>query len=170
MGTPYLGEIRITAFSFAPRGWALCNGQTLAINANQALFSLLGTTYGGNGVTNFQLPNLQGRVPLHFGGGIAQGQAGGADAVTLTTAQLPAHQHAIVASTDFANSNLPGSGVTAAKVRGGVDVYAASGAPLTPLNPAAVAASGGGQPHENEQPSLVLSFIIALQGIFPTHN
>jgi microcystin-dependent protein len=170
MATPFLGEIRTTAFSFAPRGWAMCNGQLLAISQNQALFAILGTTYGGNGTTNFALPNLQGRVPLHFGGGIALGQQGGADTVTLTTAQLPQHQHAVMASTDFSNSNLPGGNVPASKPRGGLDTYAASGGPLVPLSPAAVAGSGGSQAHENEQPFLTLNFVIAMQGIFPSPN
>lgn len=170
MGTPYLGEIRATSFSFAPRGWALCNGQTLAINQNQAIFALLGTTYGGDGQTTFNLPNLQGRVPLHFGANILQGQLGGVEAVTLTTAQLPSHQHRLESSTDFANANTPGGALPAAKPRGGVDIYAPAGSPLAALNPTAVADTGGSQPHENEQPYLTLNFIIAISGIFPTRS
>src|ERR1700690_3803180 len=107
MGTPYLGEIRIFSFGFPPKGWALCNGQTMAINQNQAIFSLLGTTYGGNGVTNFNLPNLQGRMPVHVGGGIVLGQAGGETAHTLTVSELPAHTHQAVGSSTLANQGVP---------------------------------------------------------------
>jgi microcystin-dependent protein len=170
MSNPFLGEMRLMAFQFTPRGWAQCNGQLLLINQNQALFAILGTTYGGNGQTNFALPDLRGRVPLHFGGGIALGQRAGADAVTLTAAQLPQHVHALQSSTDFANAAVPGGALPAAKPRGGIDVYVPTGSPAVPLNPAAVSSVGGNQAHENRQPFLTLNFCIAIQGIFPSFN
>ena len=169
MGTPYLAEIRVVSFAFPPKGWALCNGQLLAINTNQALFALLGTMYGGNGVTNFALPNLMGRMPMHRSGSIPQGSAGGENTHTLTVAELPAHTHAMRATSDFANASLPAGALPAAKPRGGRDIYSA-GAGLAQLDPAAVTGIGGGQPHENRQPYLTMSFIIALVGIFPSRN
>lgn len=170
MSEPFLGEIRTTSFGFAPRGWALCNGQLLQINTNQALFSLLGTTYGGNGINNFALPNLQGRAPMHFGGGVVLGQSGGEAAHVLTSGEMPVHSHALRATADFANSALPGNGVPAAKPRGGRDIYAPAGSAVTPLLPSAIASAGSTQAHDNMQPYLGLSFIIALQGIFPSPN
>jgi microcystin-dependent protein len=170
MGTPYIAEIRLMSFHFAPRGWAQCNGQLLSINQNQALFSLLGTTYGGNGTTNFALPDLRGRVPLHFGGGIAQGQRAGSETVTLTSAQLPQPLHALQSSTDFANASVPGGALPAAKPRGGIDVYTPAGSTLVPLNAAAVANTGGNQAHENLQPYQTVNFCIALTGNFPPRN
>lgn len=170
MGTPFIGEIRLMSFGFAPRNWAQCNGQLLPINQNQALFSLLGTTYGGNGITTFALPDLRGRVPVHAGNTISLGQRGGAETVALTAAQLPAHRHALQSTTDFANASVPGGALPAAKARGGIDVYVPAGSPLVPLNPAAVANTGGSQPHENRQPFETLNFCIALQGIFPSSS
>jgi microcystin-dependent protein len=170
MSSPFLAEIRTTSFNFPPKGWAMCNGQILAINTNQALFSLLGTTYGGNGVTNFALPNLQGRAPVHFGGATQQGQAAGEAAHTLSAAEMPAHSHRLQAASDFANANVPGNAVPAAKPRGGRDIYAPAGSPAAALNANAVGGSGGNQPHDNMQPYLALNFIIALQGIFPSRN
>ena len=169
MGTPYLAEIRVTSFAFAPKGWAMCNGQLLAINQNQALFALLGTQYGGNGTTTFALPNLQGRAPMHFSGAQPIGQAGGEEVHTLTAAEMPAHVHALRASGKAAASSSPNGGVLAAPARGGTPAYAAP-ANLVALNPAAVTAAGGGQPHENRPPFLAVNFIIALQGIFPSRN
>jgi microcystin-dependent protein len=169
MGTPYLGEIRVTSFAFAPKGWALCNGQLLAINQNQAIFALLGTTYGGDGRVNFALPNLQGKMPVHFGAGRVQGEVGGEEAHTLAIGELPAHTHAMYASTDFANASLPAGALPAAKPRGGRDIYGPAAA-LTTLDPAAVGMAGGSQAHENRQPYLTLNFVIALQGIFPSRN
>jgi microcystin-dependent protein len=169
MSTPYLAEIRLTSFAFAPRGWALCNGQLLAINQNQALFALLGTTYGGNGTTNFALPNLQGRAPMHFSGPHPLGQAGGEEAHTLTNAEMPAHGHTLRASGKPAASSSPNGGVLAAVPRGATPAYAAPGS-LVALNPASIAASGGSQPHENWPPYLTVNFVIALQGIFPSRN
>ena len=170
MADPFLGEIRITSFGFAPVGWAFCNGQLLPINQNQALFAILGTTYGGNGIQNFALPNLQGRAAMHMGSGNVLGQSGGEASVSLTAAQTPAHQHAISASTDFANSASAQGNVWAAKSRGGVDAFAPAGTGVLALAAGAVGATGQGQAHENMQPYLALNFIIALQGIFPSQN
>lgn len=171
MSEPFLGEIRPTSFGFAPKGWALCNGQLLAINQNQALFAILGTTYGGNGTTNFALPNLQGRVPLHTGNGIVLGQQGGVENVTLTLSNVPAHSHAVNASTDFADSTVATGGLLGAKGRGGVNAFGPAN-DLVALEPTAVSAwpTNSAQPHNNIQPSLTLNFIIALQGIFPSQN
>lgn len=174
MSDPFIAEIRMCAFDFAPRGWAACSGQVLPINQNQALFSLLGTTYGGNGVTTFALPDLRGRTPVHWGQGpglpsVILGEAAGAEAVTLTTAQLPAHGHGVRASSDLAAATSPAGAVMGAKPRGGADVYAMA-SNLTPLAVGAVANEGGGQPHENMQPSTVVNFVIALVGIFPSRN
>ena len=169
MSTPYLAEIRMTSFQFAPKGWALCNGQLLPINQNQALFALLGTQYGGNGTTNFALPNLQGRVPMHFSGAHPQGGTGGEESHTLTAAEMPGHVHALRASSKAAASASPNGGVLAAVGRGGTPAYAGATS-LVPLNPQAIAASGGNQPHENRPPYLTVSFVIALVGIFPSRN
>ena len=169
MSTPYLAEIRLTSFAFPPRGWAMCNGQLLPINQNQALFALLGTTYGGDGRTNFALPDLQGRSPMHFSATHALGQIGGEETHTLTPAEMPAHGHALRASGKAAASSSPNGGVLAAVPRGGTPAYATA-SNLVPLNPAAITGSGGGQPHENRSPYLVLNFVIALQGIFPSRN
>lgn len=169
MAEPFIGEIRPFAFDYPPRGWAACNGQLLAINTNQALFSILGTTYGGNGTTNFALPNLQGRAPVHAPGASSLGEAGGAETVTLTQANLPAHAHGVMASADLAASTSPSGNVMGAKGRGGATVYAA-GTNLTPLAPGAVGLTGENGPHENMQPSLAVNFCIALFGIFPSRN
>ena len=171
MAEPFLGEIRIFSFGFPPKGWALCDGQLLPINQNQALFSILGTTYGGDGRVNFGLPNLQGRVPLHFsvGQGIGLGQQGGSETVTLSLPQLPTHAHPLAASTDPAVAMLPVANALAKKPRFGADVYAAAPAD-TLLHPASLGGTGGNQPHENMQPFTVLNFAIALQGIFPSQN
>lgn len=169
MSEPFIGEIRMAAFNFAPRGWAMCNGQLLPINQNQALFSLLGTMYGGNGQTNFALPNLQGRVPVHVGAGVQQGQAGGSESVTLTATQLPAHSHTLYGSANQATTNGPAGNVLAQRTRGGALVFGpTANAALAPasLQPA----SGGSQPHTNLQPYLAINFVIALQGIFPSYN
>jgi microcystin-dependent protein len=163
MATPYLGEIKLIAFNFAPKGWALCNGQTLAIQQNQALFSILGTTYGGNGQTTFALPNLQGRVPVHVGNGIVLGEQGGVQAVSLNINQI-GHTHPVKASatatTNTAAGNFPATSAN--------NVYG-SGVDTTML-PGIVSTAGGSQPHDNMQPYLVLNYVIALQGIFPSRN
>ncbi|MGC3988448.1 MAG: tail fiber protein [Chthoniobacteraceae bacterium] len=165
MSTPYLAEIRITSFNFAPKGWALCNGQLLAISQNQALFALLGTTYGGNGVTTFGLPNLQGRTPVHFGNGITLGELGGEASHTLLVTEMPAHNHVPVGNSGAATLDDPTGQLWA---NGGFQNYATSS--NTTMNAASIGNTGGSQPHNNLQPYLVLNFIIALQGIFPSQN
>ncbi len=165
--TPYLGQIMMTSFNFAPKGWAQCDGQLLAINQNQALFAILGTTYGGDGVTNFALPNLQGRLPLHMGGTFTLGQLGGEEAHTLTPAEMPAHGHPVTGSSDQANTGSP---VGAFLAGAGVNNFGAPASATGVLGATSVTVDGGGQPHENRSPFLVLTFVIALQGIFPTRS
>jgi microcystin-dependent protein len=160
-----MAELKLTAFNFAPKGWALCNGQTLPINQNQALFSLLGTTYGGNGQTTFALPDLRGRVPMHFGQGFLMGNVGGEEFHTLTQSELPAHVHFMSATSADANTPNPGNAILASS-----NNAFTSPANLTTLTPQSVTNTGGSQPHENRQPSLVLSWCIALQGVFPSRN
>lgn len=169
MAEPFLGEIRMFSFAFAPKGWALCDGRLLPINQNQALFALLGVTYGGNGTTNFGLPDLRGRVPVHFGSGVVQGEMAGREAVVLSASQLPAHSHPVRASSDVANASSAAGAVLAGKPRGGVDVYA-NPSNLEPLAAGSVGNTGSSQAHPNMQPSLVMNFCIALQGIFPSPN
>jgi microcystin-dependent protein len=166
LAEPFLSEIRIMSFNFAPKGWALCNGQTLQINQNQALFSLLGTTYGGNGQTTFALPNLQGRVPIHVGNGFTLGQAGGEQAHTVNLQELPQHIHFMVGSNTAGDTPVPGGNVLALTPS---QIY---GDPvsLTTLIPTTITNTGGSQPHDNMEPYLVLNFCIALQGIFPSRN
>jgi len=164
MATPYLAEIRIFSFNFAPKGWAFCNGQLLPINQNQALFALLGTTYGGNGIQTFALPNLQGNVPIHAGNGFVLGQTGGEFSHTLTTNEMPAHTHVPVGSSTPANLGVPTGNLWAT----GNAAYNTT--PNTNMNPAGILPVGSGQPHENRTPFLVLNFCIALQGIFPSQN
>ena len=163
MSSPFLAEIRITSFNFAPKGWALCNGALLPINQNQALFALIGTTYGGDGRVNFALPNLQGRVPFHMGANFTLGQNGGEASHTLTASEMPAHTHTVQASA--APADLAGA-TGNLWANGNASAYDA--APTGAMNPAAVLNAGGNQPHENRSPYLVLNFIIALQGIFPS--
>jgi len=166
MSDPYLAEIRLMSFSYAPRGWAHCNGQLLPINQNQALFALLGTTYGGNGTTNFALPDLRGRVPVHVGAGHTQGERAGEYAHTLTVAELPQHTHAVAAS----SAATGGSSNVNGRVLGGANNAYHAPSNLVALHPQTVASTGGSQPHQNTAPSLTLSFCIALQGIFPTQS
>ena len=166
---PYIGEINLVSFDFAPKGWALCNGQLLPINQNQALFSILGTTYGGNGQTNFALPNLQGRTGVGFSNAMPLGQAAGSSTENLTPGQLPNHTHAVNASADFANSNDPTGHVLGAKGRGGTNPFATA-TQMMPLNPNSIDPAGGNQAHNNMQPYLVMNYIIALVGIFPSRN
>jgi microcystin-dependent protein len=166
MSEPFLAQISIVSFNFPPKGWALCNGQLLPINQNQALFSLLGTTFGGNGVTNFALPNLRGRAPVHFGSEISLGEAGGLENVSLTLAQLPPHSH-LFGSGNQATASSPNGNTVASRPRRGTYLYTAGGAPVF-LNGSVV--EGGGQAHANMQPSLTLNFVIALTGIFPSRN
>ena len=167
MSTPFLSEIRIMSFGFAPKGWALCNGQFLPINQNQALFSLLGTTYGGNGQTTFALPNLQGNVPIHMGSGHTLGEKGGEQAHTLSISELPTHVHSAVAANTTGTQPIPTNGFLAQESR---KPYAAPDNNLVALNPATIGNIGGSQPHLNMQPFLTLNFSIALQGIFPSQT
>jgi len=164
MGSPYLAEIRIFSFNFPPKGWAMCNGQLMQINQNQALFSLLGTTYGGNGISTFALPNLQGRMPVHVGNGITLGQSAGEASHTLTLPEMPMHTHVPVGSSTPANLGDPTGNLWAA----GSSAY--SPTPNTNMNPASVLPAGGSQPHQNMSPCLTLTFCIALQGIFPSRS
>lgn len=169
---PYLGEIRIMAFQFAPKGWALCDGQLLSIQSNTALFSILGTTYGGNGTTTFALPNLQSRIPIHAGQGqglspYTQGQVGGFESVTLTTQQLPQHNHNVNVLGVNAGTNKAANNYLADSTSG--NVYTTS-APNATLNPNALTNTGNNQPHANIEPYLCVSFCIATQGIFPPRN
>ena len=165
MAEPFLSEIRLMSFEFAPKGWALCNGQLLPINQNQALFSLLGTMYGGDGRVNFALPDLRGRTPLHFGEGYNLGDRGGEQAHTLSTAELPTHTHGFRASQDNAGTAIPANNVFGTSN----NMYAAA-SNLTSIHPATTANVGGSQAHLNMQPFITLSFCIALQGIFPSPN
>jgi microcystin-dependent protein len=167
MGEPFLAELKIVSFNFPPKGWALCNGQLLPINQNQALFSLLGTMYGGNGQTNFALPNLRGRIPIHFGNGHTQGEAAGAESVTVNIQQLPTHVHSVQASNVNATTDTPDN--TVALATSAIDLYRTPTS-LVAMEPGTVSSVGGSQPHENRQPYLVLNYIIALQGIFPARN
>ena len=170
MAEPFLSEIRIFSFNFAPKGWALCNGQLLPINQNQALFSLLGTTYGGDGRVNFALPDLRGNVPISFGGGHTLGEVGGSTSVTISQQTMPQHLHAMNASNtqgDKVNPNFGGTGFILAQDPG--KAYGLPGA-LTTLNAGTIANTGGSQAHNNMMPYLVLNFCIALQGIFPSQN
>ena len=166
MATPYLGEIRLIGFGFAPKGWALCNGQLLPINQNQALFSILGTTYGGDGRVNFALPNLQTRVAIHFGSGFTLGQTGGAQAHTLVPTEMPTHAHTLLGSTSDANQSSPAGGLPA-DVRSSTSVEHYRASPDVDMG-AVLTSVGGSQAHPNLQPYLVLNYVIALQGIFPS--
>jgi microcystin-dependent protein len=163
---PFLAEIRIMSFDFAPKGWAQCNGQFLPINQNQALFALLGTTFGGNGQTTFALPNLQGRTPIHFGSGHTLGETGGQQAHTLTQNEMPQHFHFEQASNSANGGTLDPTGNFLGSA---ANMYHAA-SNLTAINPGTVTAVGGSQAHQNMQPFLTLSFCIALQGIFPSRN
>jgi microcystin-dependent protein len=165
MAEPFLAEIRMFSFNFAPRGWALCNGQLLPINQNQALFALLGTTYGGNGTTNFALPDLRGRVPMHEGNGHTLGERSGTEAHTVNSNELPAHTHVARATSASGNTPVPTNNFLAAAN----NVYRPADN-LTPLAAGTVSNVGGSQPHTNMQPYLTIEFCIALQGIFPSQN
>jgi microcystin-dependent protein len=167
MAEPFLSEIRIFSFNFAPKGWALSNGQLLPINQNQALFSLLGTTYGGDGRVNFALPNLRGRTPIHFGDAFTLGEAAGSTAVTVNISQLPEHTHVLNATSATATQPIPTN--TLMMATASADLYGAAQS-LVAMNAGVVGNVGGGQPHTNMQPYLVLNFCIALQGIFPSQN
>ncbi len=166
MGTPFISEVKMISWNFPPKGWAFCNGQQLPINQNQALFSLLGTTYGGNGQTTFGLPDLRGRTPIHVGAGFVEGQVGGQESHTLTLSEMPQHIHFMNAVTDVGNTTAPSNNWLA---RSATEPYR----PLsnaTTLEPGSITDIGGSQPHENRQPFLVINFVIALQGAFPSRN
>lgn len=166
MSEPFLAEIRIVGFNFAPRGWAFCDGQILPINQNQSLYSLLGTTYGGDGRTSFALPDLRGRTPIHRSDGHTLGQKGGAETITLTAAEIAAHTHSVKASTAVADQTVPTD-----RILGADDIYRnPEAANMTALRSGTVTNAGGGQAHDNMQPFLALDFCIALQGLFPSRN
>ncbi len=178
MSEPFLGEIRMFGFNFAPVGWAMCNGQLLLISQNDALFSLLGTYYGGNGTTTFALPDCRSRVPIHQGQGsglspYTVGQRGGVETVPLTVQQVAAHSHLVYADGDVGSNNTASpSGNALATFVAGNNIYATAAGIMkaVTMNPLMVATAGGGQPHNNIQPYLALTFCIALQGIFPSRN
>ena len=172
----FIGQVMMTGFNFAPKFWALCNGQLLPINQNQALFSLLGTQYGGNGTTNFALPDLRSRTPIGYASSVDPswqppsvqiGQASGVENVTLLSTNLPGHVHSANASTANGTTRNPNNGIYASTT---VALHAAATGPLVPLNPATVIPAGGNQPHPNLQPYSVINFCIALSGIFPSRN
>lgn len=166
MSTPFLGEIRMFGGNFAPRGWALCAGQTLAIASNDALFTLIGTTYGGNGQTTFNLPDLRGRMPVHQGQGFVIGQSAGSENVTLLPGQIPSHSHVAAAQSDAGTQSGPGGNVWASSGLG----QFSPGPPNATMSPSAISVSGSSQPHPNMMPYLAINFIIALEGIFPSQN
>jgi microcystin-dependent protein len=165
VGEPFIGEIKMVSFNFPPKGWAFCNGQILPINQNQALFSLLGTNFGGNGQTTFALPDLRDRVPMHYGSGHSLGERAGQAAHTLSLIEMPQHLHLLNASSSNGDASVPGG-----RVLGSASGLYGPVASLTTLDPTSVTAVGGSQPHENQQPYLTLNFCIALQGIFPSQN
>ena len=178
MGTPYLAQVKMFGFNFAPKGYALCNGQFLPINQNQALFSLLGTTYGGDGRVNFALPDLRGRTPIGAGSSVdpnwqpnvVLGERSGSETVTLNSSQMPQHNHQVNASTAAGNNRIPSNRVYATSTNPAtpISLYAPGTGALVGLNPSSVGQSGGSQPHTNMQPYLTMNFCIALQGIFPS--
>lgn len=167
MAQPYVGEIRMFGGNFAPAGWMFCEGQLLPISENETLFQLIGTTYGGDGQSTFALPDLRGRLPIHQGNGFILAETGGAEEVTLTVNQIPAHSHALLANSALASIASPQGAVTAQSRQAGVDLYLED-APQVNMAANAVSAVGGSQPHTNFQPYLCVSFIISLFGIFPS--
>lgn len=167
MPIPYVGEIRMFAGNFAPAGWAFCEGQSIPISENDTLFNLIGTTYGGDGQTTFNLPDLQGRLPVHWGNDFFLGQRGGAEQVTLVVQQIPVHTHPLQASKGPGNANAPAGNLTGESAA--VKIYV-SEQPTGNLSPSAMTSIGGSQPHENFQPYLCINFIISLSGIFPTQT
>ncbi len=165
MAQPYVGEIRMFGGNFAPAGWMFCAGQPLSISENETLYNLIGTTYGGDGQSTFSLPDLRGRLPIHQGGGFSLAQNGGTEDVTLSLAQLPAHTHAVMASSNPGDSTQPQNNVPA--TNSSVQIYRAQ-PPVVPMNAQAVGPAGGSQSHSNIQPYLCVNFIISLFGIFPS--
>jgi microcystin-dependent protein len=167
MAQPYVGEIRMFAGNFAPAGWMFCEGQLLPISENETLFQLIGTTYGGDGQSTFALPDLRGRIPIHQGNGFVLAETGGAEEITLTVQQIPAHTHPVLATADTASTTAPAANTFAATTGATISAYGAD-APFTALHPSVVSSVGGSQPHTNFQPYLCVSFIISLFGIFPS--
>jgi microcystin-dependent protein len=169
MAQPYVGEIRIFAGNFNPSGWMFCEGQLLPISEYETLFNLIGTTYGGDGQSTFGLPDLRGRIPLHFGNGFTLAETGGAEEITLTVQQIPAHTHAFLASNNLASSNSPTNQVPGLTQASTITAYGTDN-PLVQLSPTSIGSVGGSQPHTNFQPYLCLDFIISLFGIFPSQT
>lgn len=165
MAQPYVGEIRMVGFNFAPAGWASCDGQLLPISENETLFNLIGTTYGGDGQSTFALPNLQSRVPIHQGNGFILAETGGAEEITLTVQQIPSHMHSLLATSDNGQESNPQGRVLGRTTSS--NIYQRSAANLS-MSPAAISAVGGSQPHNNIQPYTCIQFIISLFGIFPS--
>lgn len=168
MAQPYVGEIRMFAGNFAPAGWMFCEGQLLPISEYETLFNLIGTTYGGDGQSTFALPDLRGRLPLHFGGGFALAETGGVETITLTAPQIPAHSHALLATTNPASGTAPSASVAPAVTQAATITPYGTDAPTTTLSPQTLSSVGGSQPHNNFQPYLCVDFIISLFGIFPS--
>jgi|SRR5580704_8516652 len=166
MSSPFIGEIRMFGGNFAPVGWAFCNGALMAIDQNDALFDLIGTTYGGDGQTTFALPDLQSRIPLHVGPGFALGQAAGVEMVTLITSQIPSHSHLAEGNSGAGTQSSPAGGVWAQSTLG----QFSSSPPAVNMAPAALASSGGSQPHDNMMPFLAVNFILSLFGVFPSQT
>jgi microcystin-dependent protein len=166
MSSPFIGEIRMFAGNFAPAGWAFCDGTLMAIDQNDALFNLIGTTYGGDGQTTFALPNLQSRIPIHVGPGFALAQQAGVESVTLTASQMPAHNHVPQANSSAGTQSGPSGGVWAQSTLG----QFSSAAPTLTMAPAALGQAGGSQPHDNMMPFLVVNFILSLFGVFPSQT
>lgn len=165
MAQPYVGEIRMFAGNFAPAGWMFCEGQLLPISEYETLFNLIGTTYGGDGQSTFALPDLRGRIPIHQGNGVILAETGGAEEITLTVQQIPAHSHPMLASADQANTLNPGNNVAGSTLTA-TPYFNVQ--PANPLSPQAISSTGGSQPHTNFQPYLCVDFIISLFGIFPS--
>ncbi len=174
MSSPYIGEIRMFGGNFAPAGWMFCDGQLLPISENSTLFTLIGTTYGGNGTTTFALPNLQGRLPVHMGNNVGNNfvlaQLGGVESVTLTTNQIPQHSHALMATSNAASTTAPSSSVLPGRTALATVTPYGSDAPIVATSPAAISTVGGSQAHSNMQPYLCINFIISLFGVFPSQN
>jgi microcystin-dependent protein len=166
LSLPFIGEVKLISWNFPPKGWAFCNGQLLAISQNQALFSILGTTYGGNGQNNFALPDLRGRASIHQGAGFTRGQTGGEEAHTLILNEMPAHNHLVNASNTQGDQTAVQGHLLAQEVGKPYGAFPGN----TSLDPTTITNVGGGQAHENRQPYLVINFVIALQGIFPSQN
>ena len=170
MAQPYVGEVRIFAGNFAPAGWMFCDGQLLPISEYETLFNLIGTTYGGDGQSTFALPDMRGRIPLHFGSGFTLAETGGVETVTLTTSQVPGHNHPVLATANPASGTVPSGNVLPATGAASTITAYGTDAPLFQLLPQTIGSTGGSQPHNNFQPYLCLSFIISLFGIFPSQT